>query len=114
MSGSLWCWGERSTARQVGIAPGGPDQLVDHARLGHGVAGVGDDAQLGLRPGAPQIPGILYGGNHVIAAVHDRARQMPNNADIEKKLIVPREKSAIDEVVALDAGESNGVIVGAK
>ena len=28
------------------------DQLVDDARLGHGVAGVGDDAQLGLRPGA--------------------------------------------------------------
>ena len=33
------------------------DQLVDDAGLGHGVAAVRHDAEVGLRPGAVQVPG---------------------------------------------------------
>ena len=44
------------------------------AGFGHGVTCVGDDAQIGLRPGAGQVHGDLRRRHHVVAAMHDHAR----------------------------------------
>src|SRR5262245_50193885 len=46
--------------------------------------------------------------------MHDGAGQVPNQVDVGQKLIVARKKTTIDEVVALDAGEGDGVVVGAE
>ena len=45
-------WSGYLTAPRPGKFARGADQLVDDAGLGHGVAGVADDAQVDLRPGA--------------------------------------------------------------
>src|SRR5262245_34239852 len=101
-----------STAPRPGELAGGADQLVDDAGLGHGVAGIADDAKIGLRPGAREVPGVLDWGDDIVAAVRDDAGQVTDALDAEQQLIVALEETAIDEVVALDAGKGDGVGVG--
>src|SRR5262249_15364966 len=98
-------------ARHAGELARGAYQLVDDAGLRHGVAGVADDPQLCLRPRAPQVPGVLHRGYHVIATVHHDAGQMADALDPAQELVVALEETAVDEVVAFDAGESDGVRV---
>src|SRR5262245_20815781 len=87
----------------------GADALVNDPGLGHGVAGVSDDPQLRLRPGAPKVPSVLHRGHHIIATVHHHAGQVADVLYPAQKLVVALEKTAVDEVVAFDAREGDGV-----
>jgi len=84
---------------------------VHDAGLGHGVTGIGDDAQGRFRPSAGEIVGDLDRRHHVVTAMHDHAGDVPQPMRVGNQLIVGMEEAAIDEVVALDAGEGQRVVV---
>ena len=73
-------------------AVGGEDEFVEGAGLGGGVAGVGDDAQLSLGPGAVQLPGGFDGADDVVAALDDDSRQVTDAANVGEQLIGVRRK----------------------
>ena len=100
--------------RRRAEAPRRRDELVNDAGLAHGVAGVGHDAQLGSGPGGFQVPGVLDRRHHVVAAVHDRRPGCRAAVRVAQELAVGVEEAAVDEVVALDAGERERVGVGAE
>ena len=52
-----------------------------------------------------QIPGRAHRADHVVAALHDHRRNTLETVGVGQQLIVAIEESAIDEVVAFDAGE---------
>ena len=81
------------------------------AGLGHGMTRIGDDAQIGFRPGAREIVGNLDRGDNVVTAVHNHARDRTQTLCIGDQLVVDMEEAAIDEVVALDAGEGERIVV---
>jgi hypothetical protein len=56
--------------------------------LGRGVSGISDDPQLGLRPFAMQIDGILDGRDHIVASMHDDGGDGGEAAGFPQKLIV--------------------------
>ena len=80
------------------------------ARFEGGVAGVGDYAELGSRPGAVQLPGNLGWAEHVVAAVDDDRRDVADATKVVQQLVVRPHEASVQEVVALDPGESGGVI----
>ena len=61
-----------------------------------------------------QVPGVLDGRHHVVAAVHDDAGDVPDASDVGEQLVVALEEAAVDEVVALDARKRDGVVVGSE
>src|SRR5690348_9130191 len=75
-----------------------------------GVAGVGNYAQLGSRPGAVQVPGNLSWAEHVVAAVDDNRGDMADATDVLQQLVVRPHEPFVQEVVALDPRESGGVL----
>src|ERR1043165_9674954 len=81
------------------------DQLVDDAGLGDGVAGVGDDAEVGLGPGAVQVPGAAHGADHVVAPLDDDGRDVSYLPDVLDEVVVRREEGVVHEVLTLDARE---------
>ena len=50
-------------------------QLVRIARLERRVSRVGDDAEIRFGPGLVQVPRTAHRADHVIAALHDHARE---------------------------------------
>src|SRR5215212_5747400 len=80
-------------------------QLVDDAGLGDGVAGVGDDPEVGLGPGFVQLPRTEDGADHVVAPLDDDGRDVTYLADVLDEVVVRREEGVVHEVVALDARE---------
>src|SRR5690606_17495551 len=52
------------------------DQFALDARLEGRMSGVGDDAQVGFRPGPVQVPRAACGTDDVIAALHDHRRNV--------------------------------------
>src|SRR3546814_2942155 len=70
------------------------------ARLERRMAGVLHDAQVGLGPGAVQIPRTTQRADHVVAALHDYGGNVADAIDVAQQLVVVREETAVDEVVA--------------
>lgn len=75
------------------------------------MAGIGHYPQIGLRPGAMQIPCGSQRADHIVAALHDHCRDMPNPADVAQQLVVLLQEAGIDEVMALDAREGEREII---
>jgi hypothetical protein len=76
---------------------------VGDAGLERRVAGVGHDAEVGLGPGAVQVPGGHHGAHHVVAALHDHRRDVADAAHATQQLVLALEEALVHEVVALDA-----------
>src|SRR5579864_1615883 len=57
-------------------------QLVRYPGLEGGVAGVGDNAQLGFRPRAVQLPSNPGLTEHIVAAVDDNGGDVANATDV--------------------------------
>ena len=93
---------------------GGPQQGIGDAGLGGGVAGIGHHDEVGLRPGLVEVPGRDGWRHHVIAALDDDARNAGQPVGVGDQLVVLPEEAAIDEIVALDAGEGDGEMIGAE
>ena len=92
--------------------------LVTHkfgtdARLAQGVARARDHLQLRLGPAGRQTPGRMRRTDHVIASLHDRARDLGDEVHVIEDLTVALQKSAIDEIVILKPGNGAGVVRGA-
>src|SRR5580765_7870515 len=98
-----------AAGRLIGEAIGRGDQLVRDAWFEGGVAGVGDYAQLSSRPGAVKFPGNLGWAEHVVAAVDDNRGDVTDATDVLQQLVVRPHEPSVQEVVALDPGESSGV-----
>ena len=79
--------------------------------FGHGVTGIGDDAQIRLWPGAGKVDGDLRRCHHIVAAMHDHAGNVPQAVRGADQLIVGVEKAAMHEVVAFDARKRERVSV---
>src|SRR5262245_15598013 len=86
-------------------AVGRLDQPVDGARLHGGVAGVGDDVEVGFRPAPVELPGRDHRTDHVVATLDDHRRDVTDPVDAVEELIRMTEERAVDEVVALDPGD---------
>ena len=80
------------------------------ARFGHRVPGVGDDVQLGARPGRVQFPRARDRADHVVTALHDDAGDVLELHRVFEQLVRPQE-AVVDEVVAFDPREGFGEIV---
>uniref|UniRef100_A0A0N4ZXN9 ELFV_dehydrog_N domain-containing protein n=1 Tax=Parastrongyloides trichosuri TaxID=131310 RepID=A0A0N4ZXN9_PARTI len=89
---------------------GGADQAVGDAGLGGGVAGVADDVQLGLGPGAVQGPGARDRRHHVKAALGDPAGDVADGVDVLEDPVLAVEEAAVGEVPVLDPGEGHGEV----
>ena len=61
-----------------------------------------------------QLPGALHRVHHIVAALHDHAGMWRILCTLVEQLVVALEEAAVDEVVALDAREGDGVVVGAE
>ena len=82
------------------------------AAFSHGVAGVGDDAQIGLGPGFVERPGVGERCHDIVAAMDDDAGDVGEPVGVGEELVVAFEEAAVLEVVAFDPGEGDGVMVG--
>ena len=71
---------------------GGVDDRRGDTRLGHRMAGIGDDLEMGFRPGAMQIPGDARAGHDVVAAMDDRAGDVAQVCGSRKQLAVLAKK----------------------
>src|SRR5882757_2390207 len=87
------------------------DQLVHIAGLERGVTCIRNDPQVCLGPGAMQVPRTLHGADHIVATLYDDRGDVADPADILDQLIVGTHEAAIDEVMALDAGERRCVLI---
>ena len=63
-----------------------------------------DDVEFGVRPCPVQIPGAADWAHHVVAALHDDARDVRDASDVAQQLTVV-EEAVVDEVVVLDGRE---------
>ena len=82
-----------------------------NAGLRHCVARIWHHAQLRARPCALEIEGVLDRRHHVVAPMHDHTRYRRDAISVAQELIVRCEKTAIDEIVAFDPREREGVVV---
>lgn len=71
---------------------------------------VGDHVQLGLGPGAVQVPGAGHGADDVVAPLYDDPRDMADFLHIPQQLVGLQE-GVVDKVMALDAGEGQAEFV---
>src|SRR5256885_14346849 len=69
------------------------------------MSGIRDDAQLGFRPCAVQVPGAGHRAYNIIAALNDYAGNLVDLLDILDQIILGREETIVHEVVAFDARE---------
>src|SRR5271155_4648621 len=72
------------------------------------MAGIADDVQAGFGPGAVQVPGAAQRTDDIVAALHDVARNMPDALAVAQQLIVPAQKSAVDEIMTFNARKRGG------
>mmetsp|Transcript_16878 Transcript_16878/g.54049 ORF Transcript_16878/g.54049 Transcript_16878/m.54049 type:complete len:342 (-) Transcript_16878:181-1206(-) len=79
----------------------GLHQLAQNVRLTGRVTG-SDDLEICLGPGAVQIPRRPHRAHHVVAALHDHARNVADAVYVLQQELVAREEAAVDEVVVLD------------
>src|SRR5688572_2580457 len=91
-------------------AIGRVDQTMQDARLRISVAGSLHEVELGIRPGAVQVPGSRSGTRHIVAPMHDHARNAPQLAGIADELAVV-EPAAMHEVMVLDPRECDGKVI---
>src|SRR5690606_16205686 len=96
-------WGEPSRE-----AVGRFDQGRSGLRLERRMPGGGRDDELGLGPRLLELPRVLNGAHHVVAAVDDDARDVGDPVGIPEELVLDLEEAAVHEVVVLDAGEGEG------
>src|SRR6266545_2990181 len=96
----------RSSSIEARVAVGGRHQGASDGGIERAVTCVRHDHELRLGPGAVEVPGIADRADHVVAAVHDRARDVPNPGDVAQELVVAVQEAAVGEVVALDARQS--------
>ena len=61
-----------------------------------------------------QLPGDPQRRADVVAAMHDDRRDVADAAGVGDQLVIELEKSAVDEVMALDPREGEGVGVGSR
>ncbi len=79
------------------------------AGLGHGVARVRHHAQARFGPDADEIECGLYRRHHVVAAMYNYAGNGAEPMRIGDQVVVGGEEAVIDEVVTLDACESERI-----
>src|SRR4029078_13578310 len=89
-------------------------QDSDDSRFADRMAGVRNNFQLRLGPGAMKLPGAHYRTNNVVPALHDDARNSADTADVLDQIIVSREEGVVHEVVAFNASEGQGELGVAK
>ena len=85
---------------------GGAHQCIDVLVLERRMPGGRADHQLRLRPGLVQVPRIGDRADHVVAPVHDHAGDVGDAVGIAQQLVVGIEEPLVDEVMVLDARES--------
>ena len=85
---------------------GGANQGGADARFHRRVAGIGDDHVLRLRPGMRQGVRRHDRTNHVVAALNDDRRYVPQSARFLQQLAV-FEEHVVDEVVRLDPASAS-------
>ena len=83
-------------------------------RFADGVACILDNAQIGFRPDLFQVPGIEERSAHVVAPMHDDARNVADQMCIAQKVVIRIEEALVLEIVAFDTGESDGKMVRGK
>jgi hypothetical protein len=71
------------------------------------MSGIRDDLQFSRRPGLTQLPGRAHGTDEVIASLDDHAPDIRQPMGITQQLI-RRQKSPVDEIMALDACQTQG------
>src|SRR6202050_2345872 len=76
---------------------------MDVSWLERGMSGVADDAQVGLRPYAVQIPCAGGGADDIVTSLHDGSRNVPDARHVVEQLRFTAQKAAIHEVVAFYA-----------
>ena len=81
------------------------------AGLAHSMAGVRNDLEFGFRPGLFQCPGVAEGRDDVIAPVHDRTWYATNAIDLSEQPAIVLQETAIEEIVAFNAREREGVLI---
>src|SRR5699024_2522907 len=91
-------------------AVGRLDQSVEDAGFVERVPGVVDDVEFGFRPGPVQVVGGTYRGAHVVAALDDHTGDVTDGLDPVDEL-VRGEKTPVVEVMVLDPGEGQGVVL---
>src|SRR5690606_11798801 len=90
-------------ARGAQEAVRGRDELGRDAGLVGGMAGVADDAQVGLGPALVQLVRRDHRADDVVTALDDDGRHVCEHAHVVEQLVLVREKAAVHEVVGLDA-----------
>lgn len=79
-------------------------QMMSDAGFVRGVSGVVDDVQLRVGPGAVEIPRAGSGAHHIVATLHDHARNAMQEICIPQQLPFV-EETAMVEIVVLDPRE---------
>src|SRR5215831_19667088 len=73
-------------------------QLLAYARLHRRVSSVRNDYVFCLWPGARQFVGTADRAHHIVAALHDNPRQMPNGVDPRDQIAIPVKQIAAEEM----------------
>lgn len=94
-----------------GVGVGGGDQARQRAGFIESVAGVGHQVELGLGPGAVQVPGGARRRADVVAALDDGAGNAAQLVGVADQLAFFHE-AGVHEIVVLDAGEGQRRAVG--
>src|SRR5262249_35378421 len=81
------------------------DERRASAGLERDMAGVRDDLEPRLGPGAVQVPGVADRADEIVAAVDDDARYVADARHLLEQVVIGREEGVVLEVVAFDAGE---------
>ena len=64
-----------------------------------------------LGPGAMEVPRGLHGAHHIIPSLHNGARNVADLVNILQNEIIRVKETAVDKVVALDAGKRKGPFI---
>lgn len=89
----------------------GSHQRVGNARLGCGVAGVRHHYELCLGPGLVEFPGSCCRGHHIISALNDDARNLPQLVCVLQQLRVALKKSPVHEIMTFDPSKGEGEVI---
>ena len=84
---------------------------MDYAWFRACVAGIGDETEVGFRPGPVQVPGSSHRGAHVVTPLDDDRRNMADLVDVFQQLPVAFKETAIDEGVAFDTDDGQGGVI---
>src|ERR1051325_2728834 len=93
---------------QFGKAVGRTHQRVDDAGFSDRVAGIGNDVELRLRPGAMQIPGAADWTNNIISSLNNYSGNVPDRINVFNQIVIAVKESAVGEVMTLNACKGKG------